>query len=120
MLPFKIKDEVILKDWIHVIIIPEAYKDEFRTHIVAELQDKVYYVKNECKDILEWSEKVYEFARCITLHRFKSDHSVFYHKRNPSQAYRTLSIVAEFRIFWILDNHSFRPQGKPPAQRSLR
>ena len=65
VLPFKIKDEVILKDWIHAIIIPEAYKDEFSTHIATELQDKVYYVKNDCKDIWEWSEKVYEFARCI-------------------------------------------------------
>ena len=65
VLPFKIKDEVVLKDWIHAIIIPDNYKDEFQSYISAELQDKIYYVKNDCRDIWEWSELVYEFARSI-------------------------------------------------------
>lgn len=65
VLPFKIKHEVILKDWVHAIIIPENYKNELESHIPSDLQDKVYYAQNDCKDIWEWSEKVYEFARQI-------------------------------------------------------
>ena len=65
VLPFKIKHEVILKDWVHAIIIPENHKNEFESHIPSDLKDKVYYAQNDCKDIWEWSEKVYEFARQI-------------------------------------------------------
>ncbi len=65
VLPFKIKHEVILKDWVHAIIIPENYKNEFESHIPNDLQDKIYYVRNDCRDIWEWSEKVYEFTRQI-------------------------------------------------------
>ncbi len=67
VLPMKIKDEVILKDWVHAIIIPEMYKEEFEPHIPKELQDNIYYIMNDCKDIWEWSEKVYEFAGWLVL-----------------------------------------------------
>ena len=65
VLPFKIKDEVVLKDWVHAIIISENHKSEFEPIIPAELRRKVLYIQNDCKDIWEWSEKVYEFARMV-------------------------------------------------------
>ncbi len=65
VLPLKIKDEVILKDWIHAIVIPEYYRAEAETHIPKELTGKVHFVKNDCRDIWEWSEKVYEYAKSI-------------------------------------------------------
>jgi hypothetical protein len=56
---------VILKDWVHAIIIPENHREEFTAHIPSDLQDNVYYVTNNCKDIWEWSKMVYEFANKI-------------------------------------------------------
>lgn len=65
VLPLKIKDEVILKDWIHAIIVPMAERTNIEKIVPAELTDKVHYVENDCHDIWEWSEKVYEFAKKI-------------------------------------------------------
>ena len=63
VLPLKIRDEVVLKDWVYAIIIPEEYKGEFENIIPADLSDRVFYIPNDCKDIWEWSEKVYEFVK---------------------------------------------------------
>ncbi|MCR5608137.1 MAG: hypothetical protein K6G26_03660 [Lachnospiraceae bacterium] len=62
VLPLKIKDEVILKDWVYSIIIPEMYREIMTPHIPATLKDKVHFIENDCKDIWEWSEKVYEYT----------------------------------------------------------
>jgi len=63
VLPLKIKDEVVLKDWILAIIIPQANKRLFEGIIPEELLNKVHYIENDCRDIWEWSEKVYELAK---------------------------------------------------------
>lgn len=63
VLPLKVKNEVILKDWVGVISIPEEYRELTQKYIPKELLPKTYYVKNDCRDIWEWSEKVYEFAK---------------------------------------------------------
>lgn len=60
-LPLKIKDEVILADYVYAIIVPEEYKEEVEPMIPPALIDKVYYLKNDCKDVWDWSEKVYTF-----------------------------------------------------------
>ena len=65
VLPLKVKDEVILKDWVNAIIIPDAYRDIIRCHVPDNLKDRVYYLKNDCNDIWEWSEQVYEFVKKI-------------------------------------------------------
>ena len=58
-LPVKVKDELILSDWVHVIIIPTAHKPTLRAAVPTDLKDKVIYVENDCRDIWDWSEKVY-------------------------------------------------------------
>ena len=65
MLPLKIRDEVVLQDWLYAAIIPEIYREAFAGHIPEELRDRVYYLPNDCKNIWEWSEKAYEFVREI-------------------------------------------------------
>ena len=32
---------------------------------VLPLKGKVHYIENDCRDIWEWAEKVYEFAKSI-------------------------------------------------------
>ena len=58
-LPMKIRDEVILSEWVDKIIIPKQYENTFKNVIPANLIDKVMFVENECNDIWDWSEKVY-------------------------------------------------------------
>ena len=58
-LPMKVKDEVVLRDWVHKIIIPTKLKDALESYIPQELIDRVIYVENDCKDIWDWAEKVY-------------------------------------------------------------
>ena len=55
VLPMKIKDEIILKDWLYAMVIPEGVKLE----VPEYLKDRTVYVRNDCADIWEWSEKVY-------------------------------------------------------------
>ena len=65
VLPLKIRDEVVLQDWLYAVIIPDIYREDFTGHISEELRKRVYFLPNDCKDIWEWSEKVYEFVRKI-------------------------------------------------------
>lgn len=59
VLPLKVKDEVNLKDWLYAVIIPTALKSRLEKSIACELKDRVIYVENDCKNIWDWSEKVY-------------------------------------------------------------
>ncbi len=60
VLPMKVKDEIILSDWVYKIIIPAKLKEQLESYIPCELQDRVLYIENDCKDIWDWSEKVYK------------------------------------------------------------
>ena len=59
VLPMKVKDEIILKDWIYKIVIPMKLKEKLELCIPYELNDRIIYIDNDCKDIWDWSEKVY-------------------------------------------------------------
>ena len=59
VLPMKVKDEIILNDWVYRIVIPMKLKAALEPHVSANLMDRVIYVENDCKDIWDWSEKVY-------------------------------------------------------------
>ena len=58
-LPLKIKDELTLSEWVYAIIIPTAHWATLESVIPRDLQNKVICVENDCKDIWDWSEKVY-------------------------------------------------------------
>ena len=59
VLPIKIKNELILNEWVYRIIIPFDLKGKLQEFIPDDLKSKVIYVENDCKDIWDWSEKVY-------------------------------------------------------------
>ena len=59
VLSMKVKDEIILKDWVETIVIPTELREIIETAIPNDLLERVIYVENDCKDIWEWSEKVY-------------------------------------------------------------
>lgn len=62
VLPMKVKDEIMLSDWVYAIIIPTYLQDAVKNSIPNELKDRVIYVENDCKDIWDWSEKVYKMV----------------------------------------------------------
>ena len=59
VLPMKIKDEIIVKDWLYAMIIPEELREIIEPAVPEELADRVIYVANDGEDIWDWSEKVY-------------------------------------------------------------
>ena len=59
-LPMKVKDEIILTDWVYKIVIPLTLREELELFIPNDLRARVIYVENDCKDIWDWSEKVYK------------------------------------------------------------
>ena len=63
VLPLKVKDEIVLREWSPAIVAPAVYRQTLEPHIPTELKPKVHYLQNDCRDIWEWSEKVYEYAR---------------------------------------------------------
>ena len=63
VLPMKIRDEVILNDWVSAIIVPEIHRQEIDPAVPKELRARVHFLRNDCKDIWEWSEKVYEYVK---------------------------------------------------------
>lgn len=63
VLPLKIKNEVVLEDWVSAIIVPTNHYQALYPHIPEELKSKVHFIPNNCKDIWEWSEKVYEYVK---------------------------------------------------------
>lgn len=67
VLPLKVKDEVVLKDWAYAIIVPKEYRLTIEPHISKDLKSRVHYVLNHRKDIWEWSEKVYEYVKKVTF-----------------------------------------------------
>lgn len=56
VLPMKIKDEIVLNDWLYAMVIPVGVKLD----VPDDLKDRTIYVENDCRDIWDWSEKVYQ------------------------------------------------------------
>ena len=63
VLPLKIRDEVILDDWVSAITAPETHRLQVEPVVPKELRSRVHFLQNDCKDIWEWSEKVYEYVK---------------------------------------------------------
>ena len=63
--PAKIKNEITLSDYLFCCIIPEQNKMEFSDIIPSSIMKKTFFIQNDCKDIWDWSEKVYDFVKTI-------------------------------------------------------
>jgi hypothetical protein len=59
--PAKVKDEIILNDYLFACIVPEQYKEELSDHILPELISKVHYLSQKSIGLLDWNKKVYAF-----------------------------------------------------------
>ena len=64
-LPIKVKDEVVLSDYVYAVIIPQEYIEQIETLIPENIKDRTYYLSHENMDVWQWSEKVYSFVHNI-------------------------------------------------------
>ena len=60
--PAKIKDELVLSDYLYACIIPEKHRDEFKDSIHTGIAQKIHYISQNGLELLDWSEKVYDFV----------------------------------------------------------
>lgn len=60
VLPMKIRDELSLREYVYAIVIPKELQNKLKCCVPEYLEDRVMYIENDCKDIWEWSEKVYQ------------------------------------------------------------
>lgn len=56
----KVKDEVQLAPFLHIIIAPKNHEHLINKVIPPALLKKVLYIEHDVKDIWEWSKKVYD------------------------------------------------------------
>ena len=61
----KIRDELSLKDWCMAVIVPDEWKQSIEQEVDASLSNRIIYLENDCKDIWDWSEKVYQKIEAI-------------------------------------------------------
>jgi hypothetical protein len=60
--PVKIKDELVLSDYLYACIVPEHHRNDFTNFILPEIAERVYYLAQDGLGIWDWSKKVYEFV----------------------------------------------------------
>jgi hypothetical protein len=63
--PLKVKDEVILSDYLFACIVPEQYKKQIENCIPQELAKRVYYLPQRGLTLQDWNDKVVNFVRTI-------------------------------------------------------
>ena len=61
-LPVKVKDEVKLANYVHMIVIPSEYKDQIMKVMPEQLSDRAFCLSHDKLDVWQWSEKVYSFV----------------------------------------------------------
>ena len=60
--PVKIRDELMLADWLYACVVPEEYRDVLAGAIPANIADRVHYLQRDKLGIWDWAEKVYAFV----------------------------------------------------------
>lgn len=63
--PIKVKDEIILSNYLFACIVPEQYKEELESSILQELAKRVYYLPQRGLTLSEWNDQVVNFIRLI-------------------------------------------------------
>ena len=56
--PLKVKDEIVLSDYLFACIVPEQYKEQIENCVPPELIDKVHYLQQRGLCLQEWNDKV--------------------------------------------------------------
>ena len=60
--PIKVKDEIVLSDYLHSCIVPEQYKTNLEYLVLPVIAERVHYLLQNGLGIMDWSERVYNFV----------------------------------------------------------
>ena len=61
--PTKVKDEIVLSEYLYACIVPEQYREKLDKLILPELASKVNYLSQKGLKLSEWNDKVYDFIK---------------------------------------------------------
>ena len=61
--PAKVKDEIILTEYLFACIVPEQYRVELDCFVLPELSSIVHYLPQKYKSLSEWNDNVYDFVK---------------------------------------------------------
>jgi len=61
--PIKVKEEIVLTDYLHSCIVPEQYKSKIESVVPPELAAKVHYLPQKGLSLDHWNKEVYDFVR---------------------------------------------------------
>ena len=59
--PAKVKDEMMLSEYLFACIVPEQYRDKLKNFILPELVSKVHYLPQRGTGLSEWNDIVYKY-----------------------------------------------------------
>ena len=63
--PLKVKDEILLSEYLFACIVPEQYKEQIEKCVSKELRGKVHYLQQRGLDLQAWNDKVVEYLSRI-------------------------------------------------------
>ena len=63
----KVKDEIVLSDYLYACIVPEQQKSKLERSVLPELVEKVHYLPQNGLGIYDWSKQIYNFMRRLCL-----------------------------------------------------
>ncbi len=61
--PVKVKNEILLSDYLFLCIVPEQYKVELENLVLSELVPKVHYLSQKGMGLSQWNDKVVDFVK---------------------------------------------------------
>jgi hypothetical protein len=65
--PLKVKDEVILSDYLYACIVPEQYKEQLERCVPQKLTKRVYYLSQRGLTLQDWNDKVVSFVGALQV-----------------------------------------------------
>ena len=66
--PIKVKDEIVLTDYLYACIVPEQYKGELKDYAFTKLASKVHYLSQKGIRLSDWNVKVHDFICKLSYH----------------------------------------------------
>ncbi len=63
----KVKDEVVLQDYLFACIVPEQYKSRLECCVPSELLSKVHYLQQRGLSLQQWNNKIVEYINKINI-----------------------------------------------------
>jgi len=60
--PAKIKDELLISDYLYACIIPEQFKNEFVKLVHENIANKIHFIPQDGLGLWDWTNKVYNFV----------------------------------------------------------